>query len=381
MLGLHGRRASALAVSVACAVGFAACGSDADEKGASGGGGTSATSNAAAKARAAAAVARYVGKPGPFPVRTPLKHRPSGARVAWIQCAAPFCSLLTPMVKQAAATMGLQLFTVKGGFTGPELARAWNAALQQKPDGILNPATEAVLIRDPLARAKAAGIPVVTAGIADTKAHGVNIEITGAAQHEFVGKLQADWVYNRYGDDANIAYAYTPELGYTRPLLASFEREMKSLCPDCPVRRVKVPIATIGTTAPKLIVDDLRRNPKTNVVLASAGDNFNGLPAALKVANINVDLVSYAGTPITHDYVKKGQVVVDLAVDVPALAWSLVDGIAREIDKEKLPPEVTKSVLPVQFLEQKDMTFDYRKGWTAYPDFVERWKRLWGLAG
>jgi len=372
-------KVGALAVLMALALGLAACGGDDSDGSASKdkAAATNASGGQDAKDKADAAIAPYVGKPSPFPVRTPLEKRPTGASVAWIQCPAPFCSLLTPMVKQAAEAMGLKFFTVKGGFTGPELARAWNTTLQRKPDGILSPATEAVLIRDPLAKAKAAGIPVVSTGVVDTKQHGINVEIAGTAHHEFVGKLQASWIYSKYGDEADVAYTYTPELGFTRPLLASFEREMESLCPDCPVRRVKVPIATLGTTSPKLIADELRRHPKTNVVLASQADNFNGLPAALKVANIKVDLVSYGGTPVTHDYVKKGQIAVDLALDVPALAWSLADGIAREINEETLPPEVEKHILPVQFLQQKDMNFDYRKGWTAYPDFVDRWTKLW----
>ena len=33
----------------------------------------------------------------------------------------------------------------------------------------------------------------------------------------------------------------------------------------------------------------------------------------------------------------------------------------------------------VQFLTKKDITFDPAKGWSGYPDFAERFAKLWGV--
>jgi len=33
--------------------------------------------------------------------------------------------------------------------------------------------------------------------------------------------------------------------------------------------------------------------------------------------------------------------------------------------------------LDKQFLEQKDITFDPTKGWTGYPDYPQRYAKLW----
>ncbi len=32
---------------------------------------------------------------------------------------------------------------------------------------------------------------------------------------------------------------------------------------------------------------------------------------------------------------------------------------------------------PEQFLQQKDITFDPTNGWTAYPDYAQRFAKLW----
>ena len=37
-----------------------------------------------------------------------------------------------------------------------------------------------------------------------------------------------------------------------------------------------------------------------------------------------------------------------------------------------------KGLPPVQILTQKDITFDPTKGWQAYPDFAQRFAKLWG---
>jgi hypothetical protein len=33
---------------------------------------------------------------------------------------------------------------------------------------------------------------------------------------------------------------------------------------------------------------------------------------------------------------------------------------------------------PIQFLTNSDITFDRTQGWKAYPDFTERFAKLWG---
>ena len=33
---------------------------------------------------------------------------------------------------------------------------------------------------------------------------------------------------------------------------------------------------------------------------------------------------------------------------------------------------------PIQFLTKSDITFDPTQGWKAYPDFAQRFAKLWG---
>ena len=74
---------------------------------------------------------------------------------------------------------------------------------------------------------------------------------------------------------------------------------MDELCPDCKVRTTDIPITSIGTKAPSDIVSDLQRNPQTNVAVFPTLAAALGLPAALKTAGIDVDVVEAAPLPGT----------------------------------------------------------------------------------
>jgi ribose transport system substrate-binding protein len=145
---------------------------------------------------------------------------------------------------------------------------------------------------------------------------------------------------------------------------------------------VTIPVATLGNTAPQKIVSDLQAHPDTKVAVAANSEIFIGLPAALKTAGLSdITTVGTGGGPTNLEYVKDGQQTVDLALDLPVLSWTLVDAVSRPIVGEQVPAEEAKGLPPMQFLEQKDITFDPSHGWTGYPDFAQRFSKLWGITG
>jgi ribose transport system substrate-binding protein len=48
---------------------------------------------------------------------------------------------------------------------------------------------------------------------------------------------------------------------------------------------------------------------------------------------------------------------------------------------QELTGDEAKGISPLQFLKQEDITFDPSKGWTGYPDFAQRFAKLWGVGG
>jgi len=233
-----------------------------------------------------------------------------------------------------------------------------------------------------------------TAGIINGDEFGLttapNVAALGKDAITRAGTLMADWVYAKYGDKANVQFNLVSELAFSRLITDAFTSELKSLCPKCEVRELKIPITTLGNNAPQLIVSDLQANPKTTVVAASGSENMSGLPAAFKVAGLRaakegemveagkvIATVGEAGGPSSLQDVKDGKQTVDLALDAPAVGWTLVDSVVRGINGQELDPQEAKGLPPVQFLSQSDIKFDPSRGWTGYPDFAERFIKLW----
>ena len=102
-----------------------------------------------------------------------------------------------------------------------------------------------------------------------------------------------------------------------------------------------------------------------------------GLPAALKTAGIDVETIGNSPGPTNLQYIKDGQETAALGVDLPVLIWTTLDIAARKINGQELTGDAAKGISPVQFLRKEDIVFDPSKGWTGYPDFAERFGKLW----
>lgn len=374
-------RAGALLVMAISATTLAACGSN-DSSNATTSNSTKATGAATASLAAAkAAIAPYVGKPGPFPVTEPLtKKRPVGAKVAFMDCGTPTCAVLYDITSQAAKAMGVTLYRVKSGSSANTIDAAYGTVAEQKPAAVIDAATDPALFKTALTKLKAAGIPLISTGVIDQDKYGFAGGVFGRPSSENSGKLLADYVYAEHQGDSNSVFYYTPELAFAPILKDAYVTEMKKLCPACTTRSVPLPVASIGNTMPSKIVSDLQSHPDTKTVVTATNEMLAGVPAALKAAGLTVETTGSAGGPDNLQMIKAGQQTSSLYVDLPTMIWMSMDMAARAINKEPIPAAEAKGIPPIQFLTQKDITFDPAKGWAPYPDFAERFKKLWGAA-
>jgi ribose transport system substrate-binding protein len=158
---------------------------------------------------------------------------------------------------------------------------------------------------------------------------------------------------------------------------AAFDKEMAAVCPSCNVRHVSIPISAIGTTAPSRVVSDLQAHPKTKVIVFGNAETGTGLPAALKAANIKVKIMGFGPPPAILGYIKQGEWDAGIGVDAPTMLWAQVDALARLMAGQAQTAGEQKGLPPVQILTRQD-PFDPAKLWTGYPDFAQRFAKLWG---
>ena len=372
------RRATALVAVAAVGVTAAACG----DSGSSTSSGSSSGKATADVAAAKEGIKPFSGHPSPFPVDQPLrKPLPKGKRFAYIQCAPPVCALYGQLLRGPIEALGGKLVVFKAGSSASGVQTAAASALATKPDALMLPAISASSLAKALDGFNQAKIPVVATSIPRGAEVGVDAQINGAEAFDEFGKVMADWVIAKKGASANTAFYTTPELDFTEPLQKAFAKEYNKLCPACKLHVLALPAATIGTTAPTRVVSDLQSHPDTNTAVFGSGEAATGLPAALKAAGISVTTIGLGPPPSFIEDVKEGKITAAFANDIPTLAWTQVDIAARLINKEPLLDSEIKGTSPYEFLESKDITFDASKGFSGYPDYAQRFRKLWHLDG
>jgi ribose transport system substrate-binding protein len=342
-------------------------------------GSTSASSSGADVAAAQAAIAPYVGQPSKFPIDTPLAKKPTGKRIAYLDCGTPICGLFSQLAQPAFKQLGMTLTTIKAGLKPDTVQAAFDTVVQDKYDGVFVPAIPPELWTRGLQALKTAGIPIVTTGVVNADAY-VKVQQAGTVNSTRSGALMADWVVVKHGAASNVVLYYTPELAFQSVIKDAFLAEMTKVCSACTVRTVPISVTTFGTTAPNTVVSDLQAHPSTKTAVFGIGEETPGLPAALKTAGITIESVVNSPDPANLEEIKKGDFTVGLGLDLPVISWTAADTLARQVTGADPAPGAVADIPPQQFLGASDLQFDVSQGWTAYPDFAKRFATLWASA-
>ncbi len=370
------KNAMSLAAALLAAVALAACGDDSGGDAGNNSGAAAGANAEEGKAAAAEAIKPYIGKPSEFPVVEPLEKSPKGKKIAYMDCGTPICSLFWTLLEPAGKTMGVEVSRVKTGSAAATVDSAFSSVVANQPDGVIVTAIDISLWQKHLTKLQDMDIPVATTGVVGVADKGVEAPQAAEPASGLQGKLLADYVTAEL-TGKNISLYKVPELPFTAIVASAFENEIGKVCPDCKVRTVNISVTTIGNSAPSKIVSDLQANPDTEVAVFAIDEAQTGVPAALKTAGIDVETIGNSPGPTNLQYIKDGQETAGLGVDLPVLIWTTLDIVARRIGGQELTGNEAKGIGPLQFLRKEDIKFDPAKGWTGYPDFGERFGKLW----
>jgi ribose transport system substrate-binding protein len=376
-------RATAAAVSAAAVVSAAACSSASSSSSSPSSSSASTSSSASAQganvAAAQAALAPYIGHSSAFPVTDPLASKlPAGKSFVYLQCSTPICAEVGELLQGAVKGIGGKMTVVNAGATATSAQAAASSALALKPDAVFLGAISPDLFGNGLKALANAGVKLVSLQVdQDVTPFGITFNYLGTNLSLRNGQLLADWVIANEGAHANAVLYTLPALDISAPVQQAFEAEMTKNCPSCTVRVVPIDVATIGTTAPTTVVTDLQAHPNTNVAVFVSLSVAAGLPAAMKAAGLSVKTVGFGPTAGNLQDIKDGNLTAALDIDFPVSTWTAVDAAARLLEGAKPTASEQAGDVPEQFLEQKDITFNPNLGWSAYPDFAQRFATLW----
>ena len=340
---------------------------------------SSAESANADKAAANNFIAPYLDKPSPFPVTTPLAKSPKGKKIAFMDCGTPFCALFVQLMTPATAMLGIELVRIQTGFGADKIAEGFDNVLAGHFDGVFVGGLPGPLWQKALAKLNAANIAVITSGVTVVDLSKVGMAGAGVNSSKREAELLAAYVVAR-GNSSDVVFYETPELGFSTVMLKSFKDKLTQLCPKCSVRGATIPVATFGTSSPSVIVNDLQSHPSTKTAVFAVGEQALGLPSAMKTAGIEVDTIGNAPDPQALKQIQDGKMTAGLGLDLGILVWTEIDTLARLMTGQQAEPAAVNDDVVLQFLTAKDLKGDVSRGWSGYPDFVDRFKAIWANA-
>ena len=330
--------------------------------------------------KAKAFVESYSGHPSPFPVTEPLLKKPTGKKIAIIDCGSPICGIFADIAETPAKMLGMIPTRIKSGTTADGVATAFDTVLDGHFDGVFVPALAPSLWDRYLDKLNAAHIPVVASGIIGLDKSKVPVAIAAEPSSLISATLMADWAVARDGAKLNTVLYTTPEISFTALIAANFVKEVKARCSTCEVRVVEIPVATFGNRAPSIVVDDLLAHPKTTSVAFALGEQAIGLASALKTADIKLPMILNTPDPSTLAQIQDGTYEAGVASDLALLTWIAVDSLARLTTGQAASDGALKDNLVVEVVHANDLKGDVSRGWLSYPDFVQRFQTLWAGA-
>ena len=310
----------------------------------------------------------------------PLLHKPTGKKIAIIECGSPICAIFADIAEVPAKQLGMITTRIKSGTTADGAATAFDTVLDGHFDGVFVAALAPSLWDRYLDKLNAAHIPIVATGIIGLDPAKVPVALAAEPSSAVSATIMADWAVARDGAKLNTVFYTTPEISFTALVADNFMKELKARCSTCEARVVEIPVATFGNKAPSIVVDDLLAHPKTTSAIFVVGEQAIGLASALKTADIKLPILLNSPDPATLAQVQDGTYEAALGADLALISWTAMDSLARLTTGQAPSEGARKDALVVQLLHASDLKGDMSRGWTGYPDFPQRFKALWDAA-
>jgi ribose transport system substrate-binding protein len=370
----------------AAALAVAACGSDDNGDGGSVTGSSSQSLDLAPfQNKLGEAMKSQTSWQGPTEPVTP----PKDFRLAVVTCYSILHGCVSPGIgaQHAAQALGWD-FSIYDGKGDPTVwSQRIDQALTNGADAIITVAVNGAAVKGALARAKKAGVPVISTSNATAPGE-QGFRLDTSPNLEALGRAIADW----YIVDSEGKGVITPWLDKEFQSNISTEdglQEELKLCTTCTVKSTENFVSTdVPNNLGPSTAAYLRQNPDVNYVYASYDPAATvQVPAILQAGQGDkVKLCSILGDAQNLKYIADGKVqACDGAWDNEYEGWATVDQIIRLVTNK--PLHVSKGV-PERFkygenipyvLLDKDNLPEGDKDWTAPFDYISEYKKLWGL--
>lgn len=333
--------------------------------------------------RAAAALDPVRKQPTKIGITAKLSKLPTGKRVDFIECGVPNCKEIGNGLEPAMKALGVQLKRVSAGNTPEEFSKAFDQAVQDRPDGVLVGAITKKIYGSQLDKFGQMNIPVVSWANTDDAGGALKKVYLSSKAFSVAGEQIANYTASDSKGKARVLYLQSSIFDFAIPQLAAAKDTLQTNCGSCSLEAIDVTPDQIGTAIPSRVVSYVQQHPDTTYVVGTFGPLLTGVSEALKSSGLGekVQLVSCCGADSNFEYIQQGKGV-DLTVSNNYLAWVAADGIARAmVGDDASLLAINDATLPWFQLVTKN-NINWKVGKEPYPgvaDYQAQFKALWGV--
>ena len=302
---------------------------------------------------------------------------PSGKTVTFVHCGVAVCDTIAAAIKNAAAVLGWKVDVIPTNGTPASVKAAWDTVVRLHPAVAFGSGFNRALFASEASQLASMKVPVMDWSTLDSPGQGITFVKGGPSEVPLVGEQMAAWVVANTQGKADTLYVNLPTFVILQPVMTGFEAYYKQWCPGCQLSTMSVPLTSIGTTAPSLIVSYLRAHPDINRIAVGYDGVAVGLPAALAAAGLSgkVKFIGEAPTATNLAYVQAGTEAATVAQGYYEIWAMYMDAAARQLTGQSLAPDNAWKV-PWFLLTQSD----YSQG-TGYapiiPNLDSQVKQIW----
>lgn len=316
----------------------------------------------------------------PTPIELPAlsKAAPTGLKIAYVGSPFPTSVGIEEALEEAASVLDWSVSPIQGGATPETMIDGVQQAIDTQPDGIVILASvPASVLATPIAKAEAAGIPVVTiAASGQTVGDGVIASLGAKAADVATGEAMANWVIADSNGEANAVFFNVPQLDSNNNTKVAFEETFTKNCEGCSLDEATFNLLDIGAKVPGQVVSYLQANPDIDYVAFPFGAAATGVAAAVKSAGVGsgVKVVSRVATPENQANVASGLEAMTIGEEVVEYGWRSADAIARDAIGDSLEC-CAEPVGEYQILTKENLT-NPKVPWGT-PDVKATFTEIW----
>lgn len=315
------------------------------------------------------AIPTFAGPTGSVPFDA---SKLKGKRVFSIPTASqiPLFVAITAGQVEAIKPYGIKYFEFENKGAPSDWAKGIEQAISQKYDVILLEGPFVSQLKPQIARANAAGIPVISAFSQDAN-EPLQAGVAGWVFFPFTAtaKLEADWVIMDSQGKANVLVVTSKDFTPTANIVKTLTSEFATRCgPTCTVKFVDVPGSQWAQKLQSAVQSALIADQKINYIIPIYDSMSQFAVPAIKAvgAQKKIKIATFNGTPFVLDLIRNGDVVaMDAAEDNRCAGWANMDNVMRAMAGIKTVNNGSDPirVFDASNVKEAGVPATYAKGW------------------